>query len=48
MQGLTELSKADGADEETKAMYREMIRSLFELFATRSRDSSAFSDFMNS
>jgi hypothetical protein len=48
VQGLTELSKADGADEETKAMYREMIRSLFELFATRSRDSSAFSDFMNS
>lgn len=47
VQGLTELSKADGADEETKAMYREMIRSLFELFATRSRDSSAFSDFMN-
>ena len=48
VQGLTELSKADGADEETKTMYREMIRSLFELFATRSRDSSAFSDFMNS
>lgn len=48
VQGLTELSKAEGADEETKTMYREMIRSLFDLFAMRSRDSSAFSDFMNS
>lgn len=48
VQGLTELSKAEGADEETKTMYREMIRSLFELFAMRSRDSSSFSDFMNS
>ncbi|APD47023.1 hypothetical protein KQ301_04630 [Synechococcus sp. CS-601] len=48
VQGLTELSKNEGADEETKAMYRDMIRSLFDLFALRSRDSSAFSDFMNS
>ena len=48
VQGLTELSKAEGADEETKTMYREMIRSLFDLFAMRSRDSSAFSDYMNS
>ena len=48
IQGLTELSKSDGGDEETKAMYREMIRSLFDLFANRARDSSAFSEFMNS
>lgn len=48
VQGLTDLSKSEGADEETKAMYRDMIRSLFDLFATRSRDSSAFSDFLNS
>lgn len=48
VQGLTELSKSDGSDEETKAMYREMIRSLFDLFSTRSRDSGAFSEFMNS
>jgi hypothetical protein len=48
VQGLTELSKSDGSDEATKAMYREMIRSLFDLFATRSRDSGTFSEFMNS
>lgn len=48
VQGLTELSKADGADEETKTMYREMIRNLFDLFAMRSSDSSAYSNFMNS
>lgn len=48
VQGLTELSKNDGSDEATKTMYRDMIRSLFELFAARSRDSSAFSEFMNS
>lgn len=48
VQGLTELSKSDGSDEDTKAMYREMIRSLFDLFVIRSRDSGAFSDFMNS
>ena len=48
VQGLTELSKSENADEETKVMYREMIRSLFDLFAARSRESSAFSDFINS
>jgi hypothetical protein len=48
IQGLTELSKAEGADEETKTMYREMIRTLFELFTTRSQASASFSDFMNS
>lgn len=48
IQGLTELSKSDGSDEDTKTMYREMIRSLFDLFANRARDSSAFSEFMNS
>ncbi len=47
VQSLTELSKTEGSDEATKDMYREMIRSLFDLFAQRSRDSSAFSEFMN-
>lgn len=44
---LTELSKNESADEETKVMFREMIRSLFDLFADRSRQSNTFSDFMN-
>lgn len=48
VQGLTELSKADHADEETKAMYREMIRSLFELFTSRSETSNAFNAYINS
>ena len=48
VQGLTELSKSDGSDDETKTMYRELIRSLFDLFSTRSRESGAFSEFINS
>ena len=42
VQGLTELSKSEGADGETKTMYRVMIRSLFDLFTHRSRDSRLF------
>ena len=48
VQGLTELSKEDGADEATKKMYRVMIQSLFELFTARSKNSSSFAEFMNS
>lgn len=47
VQSLTELSKVDSADEETKSMYREMIRSLFELFTSRSKESESFSKFLN-
>ena len=47
VQNLTELSKGDSADEETKSMYREMIRSLFELFTARSKESDSFSKFLN-
>ena len=47
VQALTELSKGDGSDEETKAMFRDMIRTLFTLFASRASESSAFSSFMD-
>lgn len=47
VQNLTELSKSDSADEETKAMYRDLIRSLFELFTARSKESDTFSKFLN-
>jgi len=47
VQNLTELSKSESADEETKAMYRELIRSLFELFTARSKESDSFSRFLN-
>lgn len=48
VQGLTELSREDGADEDTKAMYREMIRSLFDLFTAKSKSSTSFNDYINS
>ena len=44
---LTELSKSDSADVETKAMFRDLIRSLFELFTARSKESDSFSKFLN-
>ena len=47
VQNLTELSKSESADEETKSMYRELIRSLFELFTARSKESDSFSGFLN-
>jgi hypothetical protein len=47
VQNLTELSKSGSADEETKAMYRELIRSLFELFTARAKESDTFSRFLN-
>ena len=47
VQSLTELSKSETADEETKSMYRDLIRSLFELFTARSKESDSFSRFLN-
>lgn len=44
--GLTELSKAEGADEETKSMYREMIRSLFDIFVLNMKSSQNLADFL--
>ena len=46
VQGLTELSKDQNADEATKVMYRDMIKTLFEIFAVRMRSSTDFSSFL--
>jgi hypothetical protein len=46
VQGLTELSKDQNADEATKVMYRDMIKTLFEIFAARMRSSTDFSSFL--
>ena len=44
--GLTELSKLENADAETKAMYRDMIRTLFEIFTTNMRSSQDISNYL--
>ena len=44
--GLTELSKSENTDAETKAMYRDMIKTLFEIFTTNLRSSQDVSNFL--
>ena len=44
---LTELSKTEDADKETKAMYRDMIKTLFEIFSENMRSSQGISDYLN-
>ena len=46
VEGLTELSKSEDTDAETKSMYRDMIRTLFEIFTTNMRSSQDFSDYL--
>jgi hypothetical protein len=46
VEGLTELSKSENTDPETKAMYREMINTLFEIFAANLRSSQDFSNHL--
>ena len=46
VEGLTELSKSENTDAETKSMYRDMIKTLFEIFATNMRSSQDFSNYM--
>ncbi len=46
VEGLTELSKSENADAETKAMYRDMIKTLFEIFTTNLRSSQDVSDYL--
>ncbi|MCP4402717.1 MAG: hypothetical protein GY801_36125 [bacterium] len=47
VQSLTELSTHAEADEDTKTMYREMIRALFEIFMSNMRSSQDFSNYLN-
>ena len=44
---LTELSKDQNADNDTKNMYREMIKELFALFITNRKNSVAVSSFLD-
>ena len=46
VEGLTELSKSENTDAETKTMYRDMIKSLFEIFTTNLRSSQDVSDYL--
>jgi len=46
VEGLTELSKSENTDAETKAMYRDMIKILFEIFATNLRSSQDVSNYL--
>ncbi len=46
VEGLTELSKSENTDTETKVMYREMIKTLFEIFTTNMRSSQDISNYL--
>lgn len=46
VEGLTDLSKSESADSETKVMYRDLIKALFEIFTTNMRNSQDFSNFL--
>jgi hypothetical protein len=44
--GLTELSKLENTDNETKVMYRDMIKALFEIFSNNMRSSQDISNYL--
>lgn len=46
VEGLTELSKSESADIETKVMYRDLIKALFEIFTTNMRSSQDISNYL--
>lgn len=46
VESLTELSKSENTDAETKAMYRDMIKTLFESFTTNMRSSQDISSYL--
>jgi hypothetical protein len=46
VEGLTELSKSENTDNETKVMYRDMIKALFETFTTNMRSSQDVSNYL--
>jgi len=46
VEGLTELSKSENTDNETKVMYRDMIKTLFETFTTNMRSSQDISNYL--
>ncbi|PID86027.1 MAG: hypothetical protein CSB13_04945 [Chloroflexi bacterium] len=46
VEGLTELSKSENTDAETKTMYRDMIKTLFEIFTTNMNSSRDISNYL--
>lgn len=46
IEGLTELSKSENADVETKTMYRDMIKTLFDIFTSNMRSSQDISTYL--
>ena len=46
VEGLTELSKSENTDADTKVMYRDMIKTLFEIFTTNMRSSQDISNYL--
>lgn len=46
IESLTELSKSENTDNETKVMYREMIKALFEISTTNMRSSQDISNYL--
>jgi len=45
--GLTELSKSNNVNEDTKNMYREMIKTLFDYFTNKMNSDTDFNNFLN-
>ena len=46
VESLTELSKSESADPETKVMYRDLIKVLFEIFTTNMHSSQDISNYL--
>lgn len=46
VEGLTDLSKSENTDNETKVMYRDMIKTLFEIFTTNIHSSQDISNYL--
>jgi hypothetical protein len=46
VEGLTELSKSENTDNETKVVYRDMMKTLFEVFTTNMRSSQDISNYL--
>jgi hypothetical protein len=46
VQALTDLSKRQDADNETKQMYRDMIKTLFDIFAGNMQGAQNISSYL--
>jgi len=46
VEGLTELSKSENTDTETKVMYRDLIKELFDIFTTNMHSSQDISNYL--